>query len=1038
MQQQEQLLERRGWRQSLQRRLEDPDCRWQLRQKFLEQAKQYIGVPYAQRYHVPGTPEYQSLLFLDCCGLVRRVMRDLKSEFGFMIGPGNQAYQYDTLPVSLSSEEEMKPGDLVFISGTYFNPQRKKQIHDMVHVEIWLGQGQRTLGARWQMGAVQIFDSYRFVSTSYGDMKYHFKSLETWLQGTCVSHCPEHRWGSITATPGKKSIFYPCDDQQEPAEDNWEDPHANALGTSTMQIINGEAASTEEGKQDGNKVPGRPTEATNPAEGVQDGGRGHGRPLEETSGNTRNILEMTLSVSKDLSIGASGDVGEVTTKSVLTREQDEGSVALGDMAHSKGSTEVPDSRADVKASQRPGKVNESKEKISNNKLFSDMLKSTNSKTKMYPRTVAGSKKKNKKGQFMPQKTALDRSDSEPLDEEPKTDQKRAMGGPGAGEKKAEDAKGAGPFFFIGGTNGATLVANYCVGKGWQRLYDPSREDYKLKWCEVKNSATYRSFREGEQLLYQIPNNKILTTKIGILSSLREYDRLMTKFSGARGPRILRIEEFFPETFRLDLREERDIFLTFYKDGQLWICKPTGMNQGRGIFLLKNKNAVTTLCTQLQSLEEDIIYKRGPYRATQARIVQRYIQNPLLIAGRKFDIRSYFLIASTVPYVVLFRHGYVRLTCNTYDPLSDDLTGHLTNQYMQKKNPLYNELKEETVWTMERFNTYVNERYAASKGLPVNWVLTMFTRRMQQIMMHCFMAVKSKLECKMGLFDLFGCDFLIDEDFKVWLLEMNCNPALHTNCEVLKDVIPDVVNETLDLALEVFHKSVKGQRIFPLETVKKFVPLYNGDIHDLRPSKSKTGLSPPKIQRTVRLDMDEFGQAACKGPEKTLKKAWPSVDNPIGNGMRNLSNKSFNRTLVSISQVQMTDLPNANIFTRPLKLKSKSESPIGNSSNATMPVMVCEDKKLGTDSNLEKNKTTTLSQKHHKTLGNAPSPLPTESLNTSTKSNEVVFTLHRQSRVPNMNQTIEQLEHTDQSTVEELASSVIAEAAMEEKELAYKI
>lgn len=42
------------------------------------------------------------------------------------------------------------------------------------------------------------------------------------------------------------------------------------------------------------------------------------------------------------------------------------------------------------------------------------------------------------------------------------------------------------------------------------------------------------------------------------------------------------------------------------------------------------------------------------------------------------------------------------------------------------------------------------------------------KRMQQIMAHCFLAVKSKLECKLGYFDLIGCDFLIDENFKVLL------------------------------------------------------------------------------------------------------------------------------------------------------------------------------------------------------------------------------------------------------------------------------
>ncbi|MGH0125570.1 UNVERIFIED_CONTAM: hypothetical protein FKN15_023162 [Acipenser sinensis] len=202
----------------VQQRLQDPDQRLVLRMKFLQQAKSYIGMPYHKRYHPPGSPEYESPLFLDCCGLIRKVVLDLKEDFGFVIGPGNQAYQYDTLPFTLATETDMKPGDLVFISGSYFNPQRhvpvKQQIHDMVHVEIWLGEGERTLGARWHQGKVQIFDSNKFVSFSYGEMKYQFKSIETWLQGICVSHCSQHKWGFPKQLPSPKSIFYEEDVQE--------------------------------------------------------------------------------------------------------------------------------------------------------------------------------------------------------------------------------------------------------------------------------------------------------------------------------------------------------------------------------------------------------------------------------------------------------------------------------------------------------------------------------------------------------------------------------------------------------------------------------------------------------------------------------------------------------------------------------------------------------------------------------------------------------------------------------------------------------
>ena len=70
-------------------------------------------------------PEYSSPLFLDCCALVRQAVRDLAGEFGFYMGAWNQAYQYDTLPITINREQDMQPGDLVFMSGIYRNPKSK-------------------------------------------------------------------------------------------------------------------------------------------------------------------------------------------------------------------------------------------------------------------------------------------------------------------------------------------------------------------------------------------------------------------------------------------------------------------------------------------------------------------------------------------------------------------------------------------------------------------------------------------------------------------------------------------------------------------------------------------------------------------------------------------------------------------------------------------------------------------------------------------------------------------------------------------------
>ncbi|XP_076422039.1 inactive polyglycylase TTLL10 isoform X14 [Peromyscus maniculatus bairdii] len=368
--------------------------------------------------------------------------------------------------------------------------------------------------------------------------------------------------------------------------------------------------------------------------------------------------------------------------------------------------------------------------------------------------------------------------------------------------------GQGPFFYIGGTNGASIISNYCESKGWQRTQDSRCEDYKLKWCEIKCRDNYCSFREGQQLLFQLPNNKLLTTKIGLLSALREHARTLSK------ARLL--------------------------------------------------------------------------PSTQA----KYVQNPLLLDGKKFDVRSYLLIACAMPYMVFFGHGYARLTLSLYDPHSSDLSGHLTNQFMQKKSPLYMLLKESTVWSMEHLNRYINDKFRKTKGLPRDWVFTTFTKRMQQIMAHCFLAVKSKLECKLGYFDLIGCDFLIDENFKVlswedevWLLEMNSNPALHTNCEVLKEVIPGVVMETLDLALETCQKSLHSQKMLPLLSQRRFVLLYNGETTDLWPrlggSRSLARLPPPPPPRpTCEVASSALSSVRAAADRPGARKPVPSRDAPL--------------------------------------------------------------------------------------------------------------------------------------------------------------
>jgi len=187
-----------------------PEFKEELRKKFIETAKKYIGVPYAKRYHKPGDPLYDAPIFLDCCALVRQVVRDLREDFGFTLGRWNQNYQLDTLPIVLT-KEQMRPGDLIFWTAQYYDKKKRRQKHDCVHVEIYIGPEDQSLGSRWQKGTIKIFDTYKFVSKSYHSIVYHYRSLDTWLNGICKSFCDVHSWDrglKEDVDDSKFSIFF--------------------------------------------------------------------------------------------------------------------------------------------------------------------------------------------------------------------------------------------------------------------------------------------------------------------------------------------------------------------------------------------------------------------------------------------------------------------------------------------------------------------------------------------------------------------------------------------------------------------------------------------------------------------------------------------------------------------------------------------------------------------------------------------------------------------------------------------------------------
>lgn len=102
--------------------------------------------------------------------------------------------------------------------------------------------------------------------------------------------------------------------------------------------------------------------------------------------------------------------------------------------------------------------------------------------------------------------------------------------------------------------------------------------------------------------------------------------------------------------------------------------------------------------------------------------------------------------------------------------------------------------------MDQFNTYINEHVAPQKNLPKDWVFNDLTKKMRNIMLQVVQSIRFKIQRKIGYFGIYGYDFMIDDNMKVWLIEVNVNPAITTNTEVLNVAIPPAVEEGISKLL----------------------------------------------------------------------------------------------------------------------------------------------------------------------------------------------------------------------------------------------
>ena len=327
-----------------------------------------------------------------------------------------------------------------------------------------------------------------------------------------------------------------------------------------------------------------------------------------------------------------------------------------------------------------------------------------------------------------------------------------------------------------------------------------------------------------------------TQKDQLSINLRAYEAFLASLPD-RGEFTKMQIPFHPQTFRLEDWSECERFVQQLQvqsediSKNIWIIKPTASSGGEGITVHQDTQLFLSDFESCKSKPDRGVQMQGPNRFCMTeKIAQRYIARPLLIHGRKFDVRSYFYIADVNDELVFYCDGYIRINAELYDTSLSDLSNsfkHLSNISIQKNHPQFKELADSMRLKFPQFQEYLTQHNLA----PPNWVEDTFKPQLRLMMWFAFQSCKHALKAPTGVFSMVGADFIIDETLNIFLIEFSKSPAVYRSqvdvCP-FSDRFRDMIAEIVNIQTEIYERKKSGEtfspgQIFHLSSIQTFEP-----------------------------------------------------------------------------------------------------------------------------------------------------------------------------------------------------------------------
>lgn len=288
-----------------------------------------------------------------------------------------------------------------------------------------------------------------------------------------------------------------------------------------------------------------------------------------------------------------------------------------------------------------------------------------------------------------------------------------------------------------------------------------------------------------QIYGHIPGHGALKSKDLIVGAVNQYEK---RFEDK--PECFASEIFFPKSYRLFDKEECDKFFeiinsadyeqAFNTNSYQYLIKiGQGAHRASGVFLLNQE--------YVEELKNAYDMGEACGEISMNLVAQTYIQNPLLLdKNNKFDFRVYMLIASVNPMIAYYHDGFLRVSLETYDKFSNVTDVHLTNTHLAKQkfeeaavSGKYNgmtedQLRDYQMWTFDQLQKYL---LTTKKITDPNWIESYLRPKFKKAFIHTVRMSEHYFSKESNFYELFGLDFMLDDQFNLWFIECNASPQL---------------------------------------------------------------------------------------------------------------------------------------------------------------------------------------------------------------------------------------------------------------------